>query len=254
MNIPWHTQQRTSVERWTKGVRCKKRNWKKARQRQSWSTVQWRASTRPSAAGHGSKEWACYSWPSRVRVFLTSCFLHEKESPCCLCTLPIASRWSLTVGALCSRVPNYYRYAFFRCLFRVANSCAVFFRAPRKWCSLDHSWKERHGFCEIHVRVFLLCDSSEWRVTASGFSIARLSRRDWCICSPCGAAACSASGDPFLHWQRKRIPRDTIDTRGLLNFETFYLTDPRNTDRPTYESLRKKLSDFRKAYMFKVEF
>ena len=29
------------------------------------------------------------------------------------------------------------------------------------------------------VRAILRCDSSEWRATASGFSIARLSRRDW---------------------------------------------------------------------------
>ena len=79
---------------------------KKPVKRQSWSAVQWNASTRPSAAGHGSKpEWTCYSWPSLVRVFMTSCFLHEKESPCCLCPLPIASRWSVTVSALCRRVP-----------------------------------------------------------------------------------------------------------------------------------------------------
>ena len=31
---------------------------------------------------------------------------------------------------------------------------------------------------------------------------------------------------------------DTIDTRGLLDFETFYPTDPRNSDRPAHESLR----------------
>ena len=53
------------------------------------------------------------------------------------------------------------------------------------------------------------------------------------------AAACSsASVLPevlFPHWQRVRIPCDTIDTRGLLDFETFYPTDPRNTDRPTHE-------------------
>ena len=39
----------------------------------------------------------------------------------------------------------------------------------------------------------------------------------------------------FLYWQRVRIPCDTIDTRGLLDFETFYPTDPRITDRPTHE-------------------
>ena len=37
-----------------------------------------------------------YSWH---RVFSI------KESPCCLCLLLIASRWSVTVGALCRRVP-----------------------------------------------------------------------------------------------------------------------------------------------------
>ena len=107
---------------------------KKPVKRQSWSTVQWHASTRPSAAGHGSKpEWTCYSWPSLARVFMTSCrrFSPRKESPCCLCPLPIASRWSVTVSALCRRVPNWSRNAFFRCLFRVANSCAVFFFKPQ---------------------------------------------------------------------------------------------------------------------------
>ena len=41
--------------------------------------------------------------------------------------------------------------------------------------------------------------------------------------------------------------------RGLLGFETFYPTDPRNTDRPTHESLRKNCPIFGKAYMYKVE-
>ena len=36
-----------------------------------------------------------------------------------------------------------------------------------------------------------------------------------------GAADCSASRDRFLHWQRMRILCDTIDTRGLLDSETF---------------------------------
>ena len=90
--------------------------------------------------------------------------------------------------------------------FRVANSCAVFFfQAPSKWCSLDYSRKERHGFCEIHVRVFLLCDSSEWRVTASGFSIARLSRRDsdWCALqlSICSSFLFSWCGGLLRFWR-----------------------------------------------------
>ena len=139
--------------------------------------------------------------------------------------------------------------------------------APSKWCSFDNSLKERHSVCEIHVRAILRCGSSEWRVTASGFSIARLSRRDWCalqvsICysffflSRRAAAGYSASGDLSLYWQRMRIPWDTIDARGLLNFETFYLTDPRNADRPTHKSLPpppppKKTGQ---TYMFKVEF
>ena len=62
------------------------------------------------------------------------------------------------------------------------------------------------------------------------------------------AAFSSASVVPevlFLHWQRVRIPCDTIDTRGLLDFETFYPTDP--TDRPTNRKSAKKLSDFRKS-------
>ena len=88
----------------------------------------------------------------------------------------------------------------------MANSCAVFlFQAPSKWCSLDCSRKERHGFCEIHVRVFLLCDSSEWRVTASGFSIARLSRRDsdWCTLqvSICSSFSFSWCGGLLRFWR-----------------------------------------------------
>ena len=52
------------------------------------------------------------------------------------------------------------------------------------------------------------------------------------------AASSSASVVPevlSLYWQRVRIPCDTIDTRGLLDFETFYPTDPRITDRSTHE-------------------
>ena len=103
-----------------------------------------------------------------------------------LLSLPFTDREPLilTVGALCRRVPNYYRYAFFRCLFRVANSCAVFFFFKPQEIDVPSTTHGKKGFCEIHVRVFLLCYFSEWRVTAPGFSIARLSRRDWCMCSP----------------------------------------------------------------------
>ena len=82
--------------------------------------------------------------------------------------------------------------------------------------SLDNSQKERHGVCEIHARAILCCDSSERRVTASGFSIASLSRRDSCalpvyICSSFSySSACSsASGDSFLYWQCTWITCDT---------------------------------------------
>ena len=73
------------------------------------------------------------------------------------------------------------------------------------------------------------------------------------------AASSSASVVPevlFLYWQRVRIPCDTIDKRGLLDFETFCPTDPRNTDRPTHEwkVCEKNCPIFGKAYMFKVEF
>ena len=72
------------------------------------------------------------------------------------------------------------------------------------------------------------------------------------------AASSSASVVPevlFLYWQRVRIPCDTIDTRGLLDFESFYPTDPRITDRPTHEQkvCKKNCPIFGKAYMFKVE-
>ena len=73
------------------------------------------------------------------------------------------------------------------------------------------------------------------------------------------AASSSASVVPevlFLYWQSVRIPCDTIDTRGLLDFETFLPDRPSNyrqTD-PQIESLRKNCPIFGKAYMFKVEF
>ena len=48
-----------------------------------------------------------------------------------------------------------------------------------------------------------------------------------------------------------RIPCDTIDMRGLFDFETLLpATDPRNTDRPTHESPRKNCPILEKAYMF----
>ena len=101
-------------------------------------------------------------------------------------------------------------------------------------------------------------------VTASGFSISCLSGRDWCalpvsICSSFSFSSCGgflfsfcSSGGPFsflfLYWHRVRIPCDTIDTRGLLDFETFYPTDPRITDRRSHEQrVCEKLSDFRKS-------
>ena len=53
---------------------------------------------------------------------------------------------------------------------------------------------------------FLLCDSSEWRVTASGFSIARLSRRDsdWCCAlqvSICSSFLFSWCGGLLRFWR-----------------------------------------------------
>ena len=165
--VLWLMQQRTSVERWTKGVRRKERTWKKKPvKRQSWSTVQWHASTRPSVAGHGSKpEWTCFSWPSLVHVFTTSCFLHEKESPCCLCPLPIASRWSVTVSSLCRRVPNQSRSAFFRCLFRVANRCAVFFFSSPKQVIFPRLLTERKTRFRWNTRP---CFSSLWLLRVTG--------------------------------------------------------------------------------------
>ena len=52
---------------------------------------------------------------------------------------------------------------------------------------------------------FLLCDSSEWRVTASDFSIARLSRRDsdWCALqvSICSSFLFSWCGGLLRFWR-----------------------------------------------------
>ena len=195
-------------------------------------------------------------WPSRVLVIMSLCSLHEKQNPCCLCPLPIASRcvvdqyqW-VRFAAGCLVFLN----AFFSCLFRVADrhtllvSCLSehhprkkLSSAPSRWCSLNNSRKERHGVCEIHVLAFLGCDCSEWRVTASGFPIARLSRRNWCalpvsICSSlsCRATArSSASTDPFHHWQHMRVVIRSIHVDCWI-LKLVYPTDPQiPKDRPT---------------------
>ena len=140
--------------------------------------------------------------------------------------------------------------------------------APSKCCSLDNSRKERHGVCAIHVRAILRCDSSEWRVTASGFSIARLSRRDWfalpvSICSSFSFSSCGgllfsfcSSGGPFsllaACMDSLRYGRYAW-TVGFRNFLPDRPSKYRQTD-PRIESLRKNCPIFGKAYMFKVEF
>ena len=139
--------------------------------------------------------------------------------------------------------------------------------APSKCCSLDNSRKERHGVCERHVRAILRCDSSEWRVTASGFSISRVSGRDWCalsvsICSSFSFSSCGgflfsfcSSGGPFslLAACTDSLRYDRCAwTVGFRNFLPDRPSNYRQTD-PRIESLRKNCPIFGKAYMFKVE-
>ena len=214
----------TKVERKTKRVRRKERNRKKkARQKTVMIKFNDMHLHVPLQLAMGARnEHAAQLWPSRVHVYLLWHHVFSTKKKVFVVYALYRSRaieqqiywW---VRFACRRVlcpPS----CFFRCLFRVADSCAVFFfvwcscqflsslekkrkefdqidilvscpsehhlklwkersSAPSKWCSLDNSRKGRHGVCEIHVRAILRCDSSEWRVTASGFSIARLSRR-----------------------------------------------------------------------------
>ena len=140
--------------------------------------------------------------------------------------------------------------------------------APSKCRSLDNLRKERHCVCEIHVRAILRCDSWEWRVTASGFSISRLSGRDWCalpvsICSSFSFLSCGgflfsfcSSGGPFslLAACTDSLRYDRYAwTVGFQNFLPDRHSNYRQTD-PRIESLRKNCPIFGKAYMFKVEF
>ena len=135
---------------------------------------------------------------------------------------------------------------------------------PSKCCSLDNSRKERHGVCEIHVRAILRCDSSGWRVTASSFSISRLSGRDWCALpasfsfSSCGGFlfCFCGSGGPFslLAACTDSLRYDRYAwTVGFRNFLHDRPSNYRQTT-PRIESLRKNCPIFGKAYMFKVEF
>ena len=60
-------------------------------------------------------------------------------------------------------------------------------------------------------------------------------------------ACSSASGDSFFIDSVCGFLAIWSDTHGLLDFETFLHDRSQNTNRPTHESLRKKLSDTRKS-------
>ena len=107
-----------------------------------------------------------------------------------------------------------------------------------------HGKKGTMYVCEIHVNAILCCDSSEWQVSASGFSIARLPWRDWCalpvsICSSISLSSCG--GLLFSFWKSFSSLTANADSLwydryawivGFLNFFTRrILKIP--TDRPT---------------------
>ena len=159
--VLWLTRQPTSVERWTKGVRRKERIWKKSpskdRHDQPFNDMHLHDPLQ-LAMGASLNE---HATPGLL-LFMTSCFLHEKESPCfvsalCRSRAVDKQRWVRFAGGFLIRVGMPFSVVFSE--WQIAALC-FFFQAPSKWCSLDYSRKERHGFCEIHVRVFLLCDSS----------------------------------------------------------------------------------------------
>ena len=120
------------------------------------------------------------------------------------------------------------------------------------------------------VRAILRCDSSEWRASASGFSIARLSRRDWCALpvSICSSLSFSSCGGLLFSFCTSRGPFSspaacTVSLRydwyawtvGFRNFLPDRPSKYRQTDPRTWriESLRKNCPIFGKAYMFKVD-
>ena len=208
MNIPWHTRQRKLKLGRAKRVRRKERNWKKPVKRQSWSSSMTCINTcLASAAGHGSKElmMSCgllvyvYTWHGvlsmKKKVLVVSALYRSRA---------IDQYLLVRFAGGCS----VFLHAFLSCLFRVADRHMLLVSCPSelhprkerssaisKWCSFDNSRKERHNACEIHIYAFLRCDSSEWQVTASGFSLARLSWRDRCalpvsICSSFSFSLC----------------------------------------------------------------
>ena len=274
MNIPWHTQQRKLKEEqkeWDARKEIKKKKGCQETVMIKFNDMHPTCTPAAEQAMGARNEHATQLWPSRVRV------LSMKKKVLVVSALYRSwavdqYRWVRFAGGCLG-----FLYAFFSCLYGVTDrhsllvSCPSehhprkeWSSAPSKWYSLNDSWKKWHGVCEIHVHAFLRCYSQEWRVIASSLSIARLSRSletDVLSQSPCAprflslcAAACSsASRAPFLYWQRMRIPCDTIDTRGLLDFETFLpdisskyrQTDPRKS--------AKNRPILGKAYMFKEE-
>ena len=94
-------------------------------------------------------------------VYVTSCFLNEKESSCCLCPLPIASCWPVPVGALCRRVLS-LPPCFFSCLFRVADCCAVFFSAEPAVTSYIFGGEEKERAWLDRYTFLVVCLSEPW--------------------------------------------------------------------------------------------
>ena len=144
-SVTYHDIRSNESWRITKRVSRKEKNEnKKPIKRQSWSSSMTCIYTYPCS---GPWEQGMNLLLScGLLVYVTSCFLNEKESPCCLCPLPIAIRWPVPVGALCRRVLS-LPPCFFSCLFRVADSCAVFFFFGWTSCHfLSSAEKERKEF------------------------------------------------------------------------------------------------------------
>ena len=130
--------------------------------------------------------------------------------------------------------------------------------------------KERHGpaFVKYTFVLFSVVTPQSDGVTASGFSISRLSGMDWCalpvsICSSFSFSSCGgflfsfcSSGGPFSLLAACTDSLRNDRYAWTVEFRNFLPDRPSNY-RQTYprtESLRKNCPIFGKAYRFKVEF
>ena len=249
MNIPWHTEQQKLKHRGknqkseTPGKTLKetkkKSPSKHTESRSSSMTCIYNYSMPLQLAMGARNKNPAQLWPSRVRVYETSCFLHVKKALAASAPFYPSQAVNQYRWVRCAGWCLVFLHAFpavFCIFFRLIQLSVLIFvgeekgrvgldiltflvscpsehhlrkersSAESKWCSLDNSRKERHGVCETNGRAILRCDSSEWRTTASGFPIviARLSRRDWCalpvsICSSFSFSSCG--GLLFSFWR-----------------------------------------------------